>query len=89
MGPAIAVDGLVVMSCCNSSSRIGSWRMAMLLKSFFGNIRDARVSLEIFWGGPELLERLEKQISVKKHGFWSTYRGGRRGQNFLGVVWGV
>ena len=59
------------------------------MKLFFGNIRDARVSLEIFLGGPELLEKLEKGISVKKHGFWSTSRGGRRGQNFLGVVWGV
>ena len=33
---------------------------------FFGNIRDARVSLGIFLGGPELLEKLEKVISVKK-----------------------
>ena len=61
----------------------------ILVKQIFGNIRDARVSLKNFFGGPGLLEKLEKGISVKKHGFWSTSRGGRRGQNFLGVVWGV
>ena len=45
---------------------------------------NARVSLVFSGGGPELLEKLEKLISVKKLGFWSTCWGSLRGQNFSG-----
>ena len=58
----------------------------ILVKIIFANITDAGLPLEKKLAGPELLE---KGTSVKKHGFWSTFRGGRRGQNFVGVVWGV
>ena len=56
-----------------------------MLKLFFGNIRDARVSLEIFLGGPELLERLEKQISVKNMDFGALTGGAEGAKTFWGL----
>ena len=56
-----------------------------MLNLFLGNIRDAKVSLEIFWGGPELLEKLEKGISVKNTDFGVLPGGAEGAKTFWGL----
>ena len=56
-----------------------------MLNLFLGNIRDARELLEIFWGGPELLEKLEKGISVKNMDFGVLLGGAEGAKTFWGL----
>ena len=54
------------------------------MKLFFGNIRGARLSLKFFLWGPELLEKLEKGISVKKTWILEHFQGGPKGPKLFG-----